>query len=202
LFSANDGMIQVADGKSKAARRLLPMVPEVYNTLRLRWESQNRPAEGWVFPAGSVSGHLEESGAKIQHGDALKKLTAAKAAFDQWEKDGGNGQWQATVEAESKIGQDYIYKHSEVVRAGLKPFEPYCLRQTALSGLADAGCDVFTLARIAGHSSITITQRYYHPQANAIDRAFRKMLAGHKIGHKPELLIPVGSSGNDVSESS
>jgi integrase len=39
-------------------------------------------------------------------------------------------------------------------------------------GLAKAGCDVFTLARIAGHSSITITQRYVHPQADAIERAF------------------------------
>lgn len=37
--------------------------------------------------------------------------------------------------------------------------------------LADAGCDVFTLARIAGHSSITITQRYVHPQADSIKRA-------------------------------
>ena len=54
----------------------------------------------------------------------------------------------------------------------LKPFEPYILRHTALTQLAQAGVDVFTLARIAGHSSITITQRYVHPQADAIERAF------------------------------
>ena len=51
-------------------------------------------------------------------------------------------------------------------------FQPYVLRHTALTQLAQAGCDVFTLARIAGHSSITITQRYVHPQADAIERAF------------------------------
>jgi hypothetical protein len=34
---------------------------------------------------------------------------------------------------------------------------------------------VFTLARIAGHSSITITQRYVHPQADAIERAFQQV---------------------------
>jgi len=39
------------------------------------------------------------------------------------------------------------------------------------------GCDAFTLARIAGHSSITITQRYCHPQADAIERAFAKLPA-------------------------
>ena len=46
------------------------------------------------------------------------------------------------------------------------------LRHTALTRLAESGCDVFTLARIAGHSSITITQRYVQPQADAVERAF------------------------------
>lgn len=55
----------------------------------------------------------------------------------------------------------------------LRHFQPYILRDTALTLLAEAGCDVFTLARIAGHSSITITQRYVHPQADAIERAFQ-----------------------------
>ena len=57
----------------------------------------------------------------------------------------------------------------------LKPFEPYVLRHTALTQIAQAGADVFTLARIAGHSSITITQRYVHPQADAIERAFAQL---------------------------
>jgi hypothetical protein len=42
----------------------------------------------------------------------------------------------------------------------------------ALECLTATSRDVFTLARIAGHSSITITQRYVHPQADAIERAF------------------------------
>ena len=32
----------------------------------------------------------------------------------------------------------------------VKHFEPYCLRHTALTNLGEAGCDAFTLARIAG----------------------------------------------------
>ena len=39
------------------------------------------------------------------------------------------------------------------------PFEPYVMRHTALTRMAPF-CDAFTLARIAEHSSITITQRY------------------------------------------
>ena len=58
----------------------------------------------------------------------------------------------------------------------LTPFQPYILRHTALTQLAQNGCDAFTLARIAGHSSITITQRYIHPQADAIERAFAPLV--------------------------
>jgi hypothetical protein len=46
------------------------------------------------------------------------------------------------------------------------------MRHTALTDLGTLGCDPFTLARIAGHSSILITQRYCHPQADAVERAF------------------------------
>ena len=55
----------------------------------------------------------------------------------------------------------------------MKPdIEPYVLRHTAPTRFAESGCDVFTLARIAGHSSITITQRYVHRQKDAVERAF------------------------------
>jgi hypothetical protein len=61
---------------------------------------------------------------------------------------------------------------AEQGRPRLQPFEPYVLRHTALTRLGESGCDVFTLARIAGHSNIQITMRYVHPQAEAIQRAF------------------------------
>jgi hypothetical protein len=60
------------------------------------------------------------------------------------------------------------------------------LRHTALTHLAESGCDVFTLARIAGHSSITITQQYVHPQADAIERAFQQT-AKPVIGALPKV---------------
>jgi integrase len=145
LLNGSDGLIQITQGKTKAARRLLPMVPALYHALKARHEAQGFPGEGWVFPTGSVSGHIEESSAKQWHEKALR---------------------------DSKV----------------TPFEPYCLRHTALTRLADAGCDAFTLARIAGHSSIAITQRYVHPQAEAIERAFQKLVTdgGHLNKSLPE----------------
>jgi integrase len=200
LLNGTGGLIQIAEGKTKAARRFLPMVPEVYAVLKARHAGQEHPAEGWVFPAGSLSGHLEESSAKISHGDATKKLTAASAAYRAWLKHGANGDWLAAVESASRLDRKYLERHSGVIQAGWKSFQPYCLRHTALTMLGESGCDAFTLARIAGHSSITITQRYIHPQADAIERAFGKFAGtqltqykpiqaegGHKIGHTLEL---------------
>jgi len=154
LLNGHGGMIQVAEGKSRAARRLLPMVPAVYETLRGRWEQQGEPDSGWVFPSGSRCGHFEGGTAKGQHARALAVLAK---------------------------GHEQDPSRCPEVRA----FEPYCLRHTALTNLAAAGCDAFTLARIAGHSSITITQRYCHPQADAIERAFSR-LGGQRFGQSDQ----------------
>ncbi len=78
-------------------------------------------------------------------------------------------------------------------KSGVKPFEPYCLRHTGLTWLGE-DCDAFTLSKIAGHSSIVMTQRYCHPQADAIERAFQRMGERRKLvtdgGHqeKPTLM--------------
>jgi integrase len=116
---------ELLDGKSKAARRILPMIPDVYQALKARYEQQGRPTEGWVFPSTARCGHLEQGTAKTQHAAALAKANA------------------------------------EAIRNNLplplKRFEPYVMRHTALTRMAPH-CDPFTLAKIAGHSSITITR--------------------------------------------
>jgi integrase len=78
LLNGHNGLIQVAKGKSKAARRLLPMLPAVYQTLKTRHEAQGFPSEGWVFPTGSNSGHMEESSTKKWHAKALASLKKAR----------------------------------------------------------------------------------------------------------------------------
>lgn len=143
VLNGTGGLLQIIDGKSRAARRMLPLVPAVFSALKARQTAQGSSTEGWIFPADTKSGHLEGGSAKNQHAAALKTVNAE------------------AIEKKRK--------------PELQPFPPYCLRHTALTNLAAAGCDAFTLARIAGHSSITITQRYCHPQADAIERAFTKL---------------------------
>ena len=130
----------------------------------------------------------------------VKKLTKASVVYEAWIKEGSEGDWLSVVNAGTKLNREYLEEHGGVVRAGWKGFEPYCLRRSALTMLAESGCDAFTLARIAGHSSITITQRYCHPQADAIERAFGKLSGGHRIGHTAELLSKNESGANAASD--
>jgi len=162
LLNGDGGLIQISQGKTKAARRVLPMVPAVFSVLESRWVAANKPTDGWLFPSMSKCGHFEGATAKGFHARALKNVN-------------------------EKAGKNKLPE--------LKRFEPYVMRHTALTRLGEAGCDAFTLARIAGHSSITITQRYVHPQAEAIERAFAKLgtgeipllpAGGHNSGHSQE----------------
>ena len=194
LLNGTGGLIQIAEGKTKSARRFLPMVPEVYAVLKARKAAQNNPAAGWVFPTGSASGHIEECTATFLHNESSKRLTAATAVYEAWEKGGGKGDWVDAVAQGSNLEPEYIRQHRAVIQSGCKHFEIYCLRHSALTMLAESGCDAFTLARIAGHSSITITQRYCHPQADAIERAFGNLSGGHKIGHSGELAVKENSA--------
>lgn len=54
-------------------------------------------------------------------------------------------------------------------------FVVHSLRHTMLTRLGEAGADVFTIMRIAGHSSITMSQRYVHPSDDAMELAFEKL---------------------------
>ena len=53
---------------------------------------------------------------------------------------------------------------------GIKPLELYCLRHTCLTRWAPK-MDPFTLAYLAGHSDISITKRYVHPEDETIKAA-------------------------------
>jgi len=57
-------------------------------------------------------------------------------------------------------------------RSGVNRFEVYCFRHTALTRLGEAGADAFAIQRIAGHSSVLISQRYQHPTPERIESAF------------------------------
>jgi len=136
------GLIQIVDGKSKAARRVLPVTPRVHALLCARHEASGRPEDGWIFPNAINTDHINDGATKEQHRKALKD-------------------------------------------SGVAAFVPYSLRHTSLTRFGEAaGGNVFLVAQIAGHASLTTTKRYVHPQAEAINRVFEasQSLLGTKVG--------------------
>jgi len=138
LHENGSGLIQIVDGKSKAARRMLPMTPRVNSLLRARHEEAGRPEDGWVFPNRGKKDHITDGLTKEQHRAALNN-------------------------------------------SRVSPFVPYEMRHTSLTRFGEAaGGNVFLVAQIAGHASLTTTKRYVHPQGEAIKNLFQtsqKLLA-------------------------
>jgi len=153
--NGRNGTLLVTHGKTKAARRVLPLTPRVRAVLETRWETAGRPEEGWVWPAKTKSGHVEPCSLKRQD---LKALRLSK----------------------------------------VRPFVLYSLRHTFLTRLGESGCDPWTLARIAGHSSIAISARYVHPSEDAVLTAVER-LGGHKTGHSQEEALKRAKGKNSLT---
>ena len=75
----------------------------------------------------------------------------------------------------------------------VRPFVLYSLRHTFLTRLGASGCNVWTLARIAGHSSIAISARYVHPSEDSVLTAMSS-LGRHNSGHSEEMSPDAQSS--------
>lgn len=122
--------IQIVGGKTKNAKRQLPIRARLQGVLLAHWDAAGQPLSGFVLPSP-------------QNGD-------------------------------KPLG-DYGNTHRDVCKGLGVSFVAYTFRHTALTQLGAAGCDAFTLMKIAGHASIAMTARYVHPQADAMRRAFDGM---------------------------
>lgn len=148
--SGRNGVLLITEGKTKAARRVLPLSPRVRVLLENRWKLAGQPSEGWVWPADTRDEHINHDSVKLQHKKALKL-------------------------------------------ARVRLLEVYSIRHTFLTRLGESGCDAWTLARIAGHSNIGISQRYVHPSEDAVLNALSR-LSGHNFGHSAENTNPGASA--------
>ncbi len=126
------GSLSVRHGKTKAARRKIPLTPRVRNLLDARWKNADQPQTGWVFAAETKSGHADHATIRKQHVQALKTC-------------------------------------------GVRRLFLYSLRHMFLTRLGASGCDVWTLARIAGHNSIQMSAKYVHPDEKAVLNAMAKI---------------------------
>lgn len=73
-------------------------------------------------------------------------------------------------------------KHARALKRAGVEFVLYDLRHTFATRMAQAGCDLATLAAILGHSSLRLVQRYVHPTAEHQARAMRAFEASQTFG--------------------
>jgi len=140
---------------------------------RLRWESI-----GW---SNGHCGTLQVTHGKTAAARRMLPLSPRVRALleRRWEaaKTPSEGWVWATATASGHIEPSTVKKqHQRALRlSGVRPFVLYALRHTFLTRLGGAGCDAWTLARIAGHSSIAMSARYVHPSQDAVINAFSRL---------------------------
>jgi integrase len=152
---------------------------------RLRWESI-------TWTNGRNGTFLVTHGKTASARRVLPMTPRVRAILEaRWESTDQPGEgwiWPAPTKSGHVEPSSLKKQHRKALTlAKVRPFVLYSLRHTFLTRLGESGCDAWTLARIAGHSSIAISSRYVHPSENAVLDAVERM-GGHKIGHSRELL--------------
>ena len=128
---------------------------------RLRWE-----AITWI---NGRNGTLLVTHGKTAAARRVLPMTPRVRAILQarWEGVGRPSEgwiWPAPTQNGHVDRSSLKKQHKKALRiSGVRPFVLYSLRHTFLTRLGASGCDAWTLARIAGHSSVAISARYVHP---------------------------------------
>jgi integrase len=140
-------------------------------------------ALGWsdthLEPAsGSKFGYLHVREGKSRFARRNVPLTARVSAMLESRKGQAKTPWVfAENAARPMLNSSLDHVHREL-RETLKMPEEFVLhsfRHTYGTRLGEAGADAFTIMRLMGHSSVTVSQRYVHPTPEALERAVERL---------------------------
>jgi site-specific recombinase XerD len=126
---ASLGWVYVAKGKSKYAKRYVPLTQR---SLQILVEMKKASTSTFVFPA--------EDG---------------EQASRHWPSE------------QFRTLRDAMKLHKDCV--------VHACRHTFCTRLGEAGADAFVIQRLAGHSSILISQRYVHPTPERLEQAISRL---------------------------
>lgn len=74
-------------------------------------------------------------------------------------------------------------------------FVLHCLRHTFGTRLGESGADVFTIMKLMGHSTVSVSQRYVHPSPESIERAYERFT---KLNRRPVTTVSTTSDRIDA----
>jgi integrase len=150
-MNAKYGWLHVREGKSRNARRNVPLTNRVAAMLTDRKATAEST---WIFPGEDPGRPMLVTSFDHLHAKVCRPGRGKKQSF--------------------LFPQDFVI-HS--------------LRHTFCTRLGEAGADAFTIMRLAGHSNVTVSQRYVHPTPEAVERAIDRLEVLNRAAEK-RLRVP------------
>jgi integrase len=137
-------------------------------------------ADVFLKPAiGARHGYVRIRWGKSKNASCTLSLTPRLAEMLKARKAASESEWVFPGESpDAPILVTSLDHQHNAVREILNlstEFVIHSLRHTMLTRLEEAGADAFAIMKIAGHSSVTVSQRYVHPSPDSLERAFKRL---------------------------
>ena len=129
---------------------------------------------------GARFGYLQVRDGKSRNARRNLSLTARVCAMLRERVAQASSPWLFTRDKGNPFLVTSLDHLHEGVRTALrfpKDFVIHSLRHTMLTRLGESGADAFSIMRIAGHSSVTVSQRYVHPTPESLERCSERLEA-------------------------
>jgi integrase len=175
-----------------AAILLLDTGLRVGELVNLQW------ADIHLEPVGSAKfGYLQVRGGKSANAKRTVPLTARarKTLIERRDREPASVWVFPGLDGNPRRVNTLDQQHRKITRPkvnGVKvalfsdEFVIHSLRHTMLTRLGESGADAFTIMQIAGHSSVTVSQKYVHPTPETVERAFDRLEKLNSLAGKPK----------------
>jgi integrase len=145
----------------------------VGEVVALEWkEIHLEPANGARF------GYLHVRDGKSRFARRNVPLTGRVRAVVERRKAGSSATWVFAKDAARPMlngSLDHLHKKLRQTLKLSGEFVLHSLRHTYGTRLGESGADAFTIMRLMGHSSVTVSQRYVHPTPEALEQAVERL---------------------------
>ena len=178
---AQPGQSLHASALSKTSRRSLlvfGLVPKLAgDPLPVKCDYVQHPAERnllWRETYAVVTG-LESQNAFHGNGIALTFQAQIAMAPFGWHR---GSFWVLGEDGKPPMlnsSLDHVHRELRATLGLPKDSVLHSLRHTYGTRLGESGADAFTILRLMGHSSVTVSQRYVHPTPHALERAVEQL---------------------------